>query len=102
MEFAQAQAFVQKIIGTELCTGADETESACYFVSPIPRAFLEGVLGTDNVPDCFWGDVTNDQLNAIGTFLCNCGQAILSEAYKRLEATQDEVIAAMARSEGPG
>ena len=81
MQPSQAIAFANKIIGTELCTGAGEDESAQYYISPIPRAFLEGAIGAQYVPDSLLpGRATPSMLTEIGMFFQDVGEALRQEA----------------------
>ena len=75
---AQARCFVDKMIGTELCRGAGEDESAEYYVSPIVRAFLEGAVGFSNTPNTAFGGV-QERIRPIGEYLIACGEALLAD-----------------------
>ena len=84
MDASQAIAFVEKIIGSELCTGAGEDESAQYYISPIPRAFLEGAIGTHHVPDSLLPHrTTTATLAEVGIFFQDVGETLQQEAERR-------------------
>jgi len=85
MKTSQALAFVKSIVGFELCTGAGENESACYAVSPVPRAFMEGALGAENVRDVYaFGHRSpsdTDALDIQGHFLIEVGEALIRDEH---------------------
>ena len=76
-----AISFAWKLVGTELCTGAGEDQDACYTVSPIVRAQIEGALGADLVPNSYGQLRTpSDRRKALGEYLKSVGEALLSDA----------------------
>lgn len=77
----QAISFANKIVGSELCTGAGEDEAASYFMSPIARAFIEGAIGADNTPGSMYYAKTF-QLKALAEFFVECGEALKKRADK--------------------
>lgn len=77
-----AISFAWKLVGTELCTGAGEDQDACYRISPIVHAQIEGAIGTDFVPYTY-GQLrsTSDiRRKALGEYLKSVGEALLSDA----------------------
>ena len=84
MEFLQAASFVQKVIGSELCAGADHDENATYLLSPIPRAFIEGAIGWDNTPHTPYG-ADSKHLMDLGTFFSEVGQALKVKAEEMVD-----------------
>lgn len=79
MDIGKAKQFADKLIGFELCTGADETEAAQYVISPVVRSFLEGALG--DIPSNAWRCSTEEQCR-LGEFLVEAGQALVFDARK--------------------
>lgn len=82
MSINDAISFAWKLVGTELCTGAGEDQDACYTVSPIVRAQIEGAMGTDFVPYAYSQLRTPSDIRrkALGEYLKSVGEALLSDA----------------------
>ena len=79
MPIDKAAAFVWKLIGFELCTGAGEDQSAIYYISPVARAFLEGAIGPTACNANY-----RELLHRVGTrdlaeFLIAAGKALLPD-----------------------
>ena len=95
MDINQARAFVHTIAGSELCKGADETESATYLISPVAKAFLDGALGWENVIGDLWcvGTYYRDKERVIGAFLKEVGEALLAttDAAVVKQATEESL-----------
>ena len=73
MDAAQAKAFAQKIVGEE--AGGE------YLISPIPRAFMEGVIGAVATPYDIY-NTSPGSLQALGEFFREVGDALTSEAER--------------------